>query len=173
MRWAFPFGKKLGAYRRKITRKVISSSFSLVYLASMKIVWRADTHSAFDVVVTDKGSPLSDGTWTFGGFGEIFSPFGRWKVTSGDNGVWDLLQQKWTVLNGGGGVTFTVPPGIFLQYTTFHSGFVNSDIVWYVGNAARQGQWNGEMTFRVIMTDPADPFTWIWVTRYFGSGPAL
>ena len=143
----------------------------------MKIVWRLDTNSAFDVVITSNGKPLPDGTWSFGGE-DCFSPSGLWKVNADDSTVWNLLQQKWTGINGGGAASFRGPtstpvPQPFLAYSTYHSGFVQADIVWHTGNSATQGPWSGKMTYKVIMTDPADPYTWTWVTHYFGSGPAI
>ena len=143
----------------------------------MKIVWRSDTNTAFDVVITDSGQPLSDGTWSFGG-SHCISPSGLWNVNADDSTIWNLLQQSWTVINGGGGVFFRGPTGTpvpqpFLAYPTYHGSFVQADIVWHTASEAHQGQWKGSMTYRVIMTDPADPFTWTWVTRYFGGGPAI
>ena len=150
----------------------------------MKITWRLDSNSAFDVVIIGRGQPgttaagYPDGTWTFGGL-KCLSPSGLWQVNANDIAVWDLLPKDWTV-QGGGAAVFRGPStspvaNPFLGYTPYTTGFVQFDIVWFARNTAvpSSAGWSGTMTYRVIQTDPADPSTWRWVSHYSGTGTPI
>lgn len=150
----------------------------------MKITWHLDSNSAFDVVIIGRGQPVlnptgyPDGTWTFGGINCV-SPSGLWQVNAKDTTIWNLLQKNWAI-QGGGAAVFRGPStspvaNPFLGYSPYTTGFVQFDIVWLAKNTAvpSRANWSGSMTYRVIQTDPADPYTWRWVSHYSGAGTPI
>jgi len=158
--------------------QLVASGKQRLPKGNMQINWRIDSRAAFDLVVYSAASDQGAGLWSFGGFNNVVSPSGLWKVNSGDQVIWDTSQSSWNTINGGGGVMFlgptNPPPSIpFLLYMTFHAGLVGSAPIYYCANTASNGTWAGKMRLSAIFTDSADPYSWLWMTHYWGSGPAI
>jgi hypothetical protein len=148
-------------------------------------IWHTDTNAAFDLVLIGSGTGSND-TWTFGQPANWGSPSGLWLVCADDTATWSILQQAWTAVSFAGAVyqgaaTPPVPPP-FLAYPPGNSPvnfigappatFIEPKTLWYARNAANNGAWAGNMTYRVFMADPADPSTWQWVSHYWANQSA-